>query len=179
MEGEEPAPQPTPFTQLLTTATPSTQLLAPRGRVRGNHTKAGLGGCTGLCPRAVETQLGTSHIPYWAFSQNRGCQEGLQASPAGRSSITCSIRVLLTSSSPKPSWAAATLHGLGHVPALHLPTWGKKKKAKRPQTGKNRDIRDKGKGCSKKLSSFLPFGRRTAFPIPPMPYSQPPTSTQL
>lgn len=112
---------------------PSAQLLAPRRRVRGDRKKAGLGQRTALCPSAAETQLGKFHIPSWAFSQNRGCQGGFSASPSDQSSITCSTRLLLASSSPKPDWAAATLRGLGHVPVLCLPTqW--EKWAKKPHT---------------------------------------------
>lgn len=68
--GKELAPQHTP-PQQLSTAKPSAQHRAPRGRVRGDHTKPGLGRCTALCPKAAEAQSGTSCNPSWAFSQNR------------------------------------------------------------------------------------------------------------
>lgn len=177
--GREPAPQRNPPLQLrallLTTATPSAQLLAPRGRLRGDRKKAGLGQRTALCPSAAETHLGTFHMPSWAFSQNRGCQGGFSASPSDRSSITCSTRLLLASSSPKPDWAAATLRGLGHIPVLCLPTQGEKSHT----PGQGRRGTMERKGSSKALSRFLPFGRKTESPIPPMPCSQSPHSTQL
>lgn len=165
-----------PSTPLLTMATPSARLLAPRGRVRGDHTKAGLGRCTTLCPSLADTHPGTSRIPSWAFSQNRGCQGGLRTSPPDQSSILCSIRLLLALFSPKQSWAAVPLRGPGHIPALHLPAPGENT----TRRGKNSDDEEEGKRRSSTLSGVLPFGRRTDSPIPPTLCSQsPPGSTQL
>lgn len=118
-------------------ATLSAQLLALRGRAGGTRQKLGLDDAQ-RCAQAQQ-RLSRAHptSPSWAFSQNRGHQE-LGATPSDPSSSTCSIRLLLISPSPTPSQAADTLHGLGHVPALHLPTPGGKNGQKSHPPGQGR-----------------------------------------
>lgn len=144
--GREPAPQRNPPLQLrallLATATPSAQLLAPRGRVRGGLQKSWAWTMHSAVPKHSRDSAG--HIPHPLL--------GLFPEQRMPRRIQCiSIRpefnnLLLASSSPKPNWAAATLRGLGHVPVLCLPTQGEKW-AKKPHTRarKKRDNGEEGK----------------------------------